>query len=217
MALWNEYRQVVAALPSSCGQVSPDESAQIATLKRIAAKWREMFGRCVEQSVDSVTARRNDGLWEEWHAVYYGDGCTITSNHAYRAVHECPGCVPELSGCFSPTPPPFDHFVVHRRDIRDGWELYDVTPVTGEGNRAYCDRVGFTNRNSCPVRQEGWSDRLACEQVWMKGPGPLFKWSGEGHDGYLRADNAFAFEHRKESFGSLSVCLADGTVCQVIL
>jgi hypothetical protein len=113
--LKEEYAQVIAALPSSCGQVSPDESAQVATLRRIAAKWKQMFGRCAEQSVDSVATKRDDGLYEERHAVFYGNGCTIAAASAFRQTWSCHGCTPPVGPIPpepptgpQPTPPPTD-------------------------------------------------------------------------------------------------------------
>ena len=155
-------------------------------------------------------------VWEQIHLFSYTDGC-VTQNPFKGAWRNR-----TVAGCAAPQPPPLGGFVVHRRDIRDGWEKFDSTPVTSEGNRAYCDSVGFQNRNSCPARAEepAWigGDRLACERRMLRGPAPMWKWTGDERDGGVREDsNGFAFDHRKGSAGALTVCDALGEKCMVVL
>jgi hypothetical protein len=167
--------------------------------------------------------------WEEFHAVHFERGQWIVSGK-YMGVHLAPNPTPVptptptpvADGCGAPAPPPLGGIVVHRRDIRDGWETYDSTPVTSEGNRAYCDSVGFTNRNSCPARAEepSWTggDRLACERVMLRGPAPVWLWTGSEADGGLREGSlGFTFEHRKGSTGSLTVCDARSENCKPVI
>lgn len=174
--------------------------------------------------------RPGTDVWEQLKVFEYEHFC-LTGNpfkYAWRptvavpAPQPTPTPGPPVSGCGDPQPPPLGGFVTHRTNIRDGWEKIDATPVTAEGNRAYCDSVGFQNRNSCPARAEkpAWpkEDRLACERVMLRGSAPLFKWTGDDRDGGLWSGNpnGFSFEHRKGSAGSLSVCDAVGEKCKVV-
>lgn len=197
---------------------------------RKLAAWLRWPGYCVFAGIEAIFIQTAAGTWEEYHAAADTDGGWTQT--PYRGEHTLTGPttsvppdmppLPEtVAGCGPPTPPPFYNFGVHRQDVRDGWEKFDVTPKTAEGNLDYCTSVGFVNRGSCPARAEepAWmkGDRLACEQLWLKGAAPSFNWTGAPGDGGPREDNPFGFEHRKGSAGSLSVCLADGTSCQVIL
>jgi len=197
---------------------------------RKLASWLRSIGLCAFAGQEAIFILNSDLLWEEYHAAAETDGgwtqIPYKGNHRLEGATQAeapdaPSIPVSGDGCGQPDPPPFHHFNVHRRDVRDGWEVYDVTPLTAEGNLAYCTSVGFTGRGSCPARAEepAWTggDRLACEQRWLKGPAPMFKWTGSERDGGRREDNPFGFERRKVSAGSLSVCLADGTACQVIL
>lgn len=203
--------------------------------RKLAAKLREA-GYCAFAGQEAVFVLNAELMWEEYHAAAETDGGwtqnPVRGQHrngggTVSAPPDAPPIVeepqPEPGVCGDPQPPPLDHFVVHRKDIRDGWEKFDVTPVNAEGNRAYCDSVGFQNRNSCPARAEApaWTkgDRLACERVMLGGPAPLFVWTGAERDGGLWGDppTGFTFEHRKDSSGSLKVCDAKGERCTVIL
>jgi hypothetical protein len=64
--------------------------------------------------------------------------------------------------CGSPTPPPLSRFNV-KVHLRGGntWVL-DSTPLVGP-DAAYCAKVGFPDRDVCPVRPEGNPERQACE------------------------------------------------------
>jgi hypothetical protein len=193
-----------------------------ANLKALAAQLCADGFRAFAGS-EAVFVLGADMLWEEFHAVFFERGQFIPGGK-YIGVHTAP--VPEptpvADGCGAPAPPDMDHFVVHRRDVRDGWETFDSTPVTAEGNRAYCDSVGFQGRNSCPARAEepSWmgGDRLACERRMLRGPAPQWRWTGAERDGGLReGSNGFTFEHRKGSDGALSVCDALGEKCTMVL
>jgi hypothetical protein len=64
--------------------------------------------------------------------------------------------------CGSPLPPPLSRFNV-KVHLRGGntWVL-DSTPLVGP-DAAYCAKVGFPDRDVCPVRPEGNPERQACE------------------------------------------------------
>lgn len=200
------------------------------TNNRLLAAWLRGTGLCAFAGQEAVFVLNSDGLWEEYHAAAETDGGW--TQRPYKGTHrnegptaQVPPDAPELGpedGCGPPAPPPLHHLGVHRRDVRDGWEIYDSTPLTSEGNRAYCDSVGFVNRNSCPARAEepAWAagDRLACERRMLRGAAPVWVWTGAERDGGLReGSNGFTFEHRKGSTGSLQVCDALGEKCTVVI
>jgi hypothetical protein len=167
-----------------------------------------------------TVGRPGTNEFEEWKLFAYTGGCLTQT--PYKGAHRPVADAAPPSACGPPAPPPMSHFVVHRRDVRDGWEIFDSTPLTAEGNREFCDSVGFQNRNSCPARAEepAWTkgDRLACERVMLRGEAPLWRWTGAASDGYLRdGSNGFTFEHRKGSDGTLSVCDALGEKCTVVI
>jgi hypothetical protein len=90
---------------------------------------------------------------------------------------------PPGSGCGQPYPPPVAFFnaKIHIKGA-DYWTL-DSTPMVGP-DRPYCNSVGFSGRDFCPVRPEGHPERQACE-AWRVGnaadtgrPGPT--WTRDG-------------------------------------
>lgn len=62
-----------------CGQ-PPETSLEV-----LAGTLREA-GLCAGRQGDAVMVQRADGLFEEMHAVYYGDGCWLSN--AYRGLWE---------------------------------------------------------------------------------------------------------------------------------
>ncbi len=62
-----------------CGQV-PDASLEV-----LAGTLREA-GLCAGRQNDAVMVQRPDGLFEEHHAVYYGDGCWLSNS--FRGLWE---------------------------------------------------------------------------------------------------------------------------------
>jgi len=82
-----------------------------------------------------------------------------------------PGATPDPGGggtgegaadCGQPLPPPLSRFnvKVHLKGSR-AWTL-DSTPLVGP-DAAYCAKVGYGDRDVCPVRLEGDPQRSACE------------------------------------------------------
>ena len=85
-----------AEIGSVCGAV-PDF-----TLQRLGAALRARH-ICADQwvnkeavKIDALVALRPDGLWEEWHAVAYTDGCWMALPVAYKNVWKGPQM---LGGC----------------------------------------------------------------------------------------------------------------------
>jgi hypothetical protein len=72
-----------------------------------------------------------------------------------------PTPTPDPGGCGNPLPPPISRMntKIHLR----GPARYtlDTTPLVHDA--AYCKKVGFPDRTTCPVRPEGTPDRVACE------------------------------------------------------
>ena len=71
---------------------------------------------------------------------------------------------PSAGGCGNPLPPELARInsKVHIRGA-SRWTL-DSTPIVGP-DRDYCRKIGYTDgRLFCPVRTEGASDRVACEE-----------------------------------------------------
>lgn len=199
---------------------------------RKLAAWLRGSGYCAFAGQEAVFITSADLLWLEYHATGETDGGWTQT--PYRGVHrnegptvneapdmpEIPDVPPVVEGCGEPTPPPLGRIGVSRTDIRDGWEKFDATPLTAEGNLDYCTSVGFVGRASCPPRLEGAdTGRLACERYMLRGDAPLFVWTGAERDGGLWPgnDTGFTFEHRKGSSGSLKVCDAKGETCNVLI
>lgn len=62
------------ALGDVCG-IEPDIS-----LDRLGEALRSI-GHCAGRMSDAVFVLRDDGLWEEHHAVYYGNGCWLSNTY----------------------------------------------------------------------------------------------------------------------------------------
>lgn len=192
----------------------------------LAAKLREK-GYCAFAGQEAVFVLA-EGLWEEYHAAAETDG-GWTQNPA-RGAHrnegptvaeppDFPEIEPPVADCIDV--PPLQLFVVHRRDIREGWSWLDSTPHAGDF--AYCQSIGF-NRAPCPAGQEGDPQRLRREKCMLGAAAPTWLWQGrplreeDGHDVRPRdGSNGFGVEHRKAAGGGLSVCNADLTVCTVAI
>ena len=73
-----------------------------------------------------------------------------------------PGSGESADACGSPLPPVLSRLnvKVHLK-LANAWVL-DSTPLVGP-DAAYCAKVGFPDRSTCPVRPEGHAERSACE------------------------------------------------------
>jgi hypothetical protein len=85
-----------AAIGDVCGKL-PDESltrlaAELVSKRNLcAAQWKNADG----SRIDAVIVLRPDGIFEEWHAVAYTDGCWFTSGNAYKNAWRGP----QMKGC----------------------------------------------------------------------------------------------------------------------
>jgi hypothetical protein len=190
--MYQAYKRAIEKVGNRCGYASADESKQMQTLKDIAAAL-VADGVCAAQSADSVSIKAPDNLFEEWHAVYFGNGCIIDGPNAYK------GAWPYGGPTTPPTPPPSSYAcpapvpprLWTAETLPAGWgedmigkprfevkakphgAVVDSTPVVGPRACDYCLSIGMGEldpgvpRCSCPVRPDGHPDRVACEDVLL--------------------------------------------------
>jgi hypothetical protein len=135
---------------------------------------------CAERDGDSLGLRRilvkNSNDYSETFDVLSASGFISRGRSAY--LQTCsPAAFPIIrtadmpppgSGCGRPYPPPISRFFckVHLPTVE--YYIADATPIIGP-NGEYCAMVGFTDgRTLCPVRAEGYEDRIPCEN-WLVG------------------------------------------------
>lgn len=194
--------------------------------RKIIERLRQV-GLCAGQHEPGVTdeisvSTSTTAVRESYH-VYAGPlegpGTLVLSPQAVRPAYAAPGTIPQApqptpppsGACGAPAPPPLHSFVVHVRDVRDGWQWVDSTPLV-EG-AAYCAAIGYS-RNPCPIRMEGAADRLECERLVLGGPAPVWVWTGRPQDGWVRDNSGgFGFDRRKGVDGALKVCNVAQSVC----
>lgn len=152
--LWSQYRQALEGVGDRCGQDPED------TLGLIAARMRDLGVCAAGPWADALIAKRSDGLWEEWHAVYYGNGCTIATTGAYKGLWYHPN-----SGSSCPVPDSCgEKFSLEfHQGVIDS--TYTVTSCC-----AYCASIGMGDYNGqprcgCPVRPEGDPARAEVERA----------------------------------------------------
>lgn len=185
------------------------------TLDRLAARLRAP-GRCVISGIEAVFVQRSDGLWEEYHAVYFGSGALIPGGKpmgVHRSDSTAPPPPPSASACPAPVPPP----LWTAETLPPGWSgdlvgqprwtlkckehgprIADCTPVfqdvwNGEAC-GYCMAVmgpEARNRCTCPMRPDGHPDRVACE---ISISGGFVLESRNGAQCAIANDNPFQFE-----------------------
>lgn len=191
---------------------------------RLLAAWLRDADYCAFAGQEAVFIQRFDLLWEEYHAAAETDGgwTQTPTRGAHRNDGPTTATPPDFPEIDEPVAdcsevPPLHSFVVHRRDIREGWSWFDSTPHAGDF--AYCQSIGF-NRAPCPAGQEGDPARLRRERCMLGADAPTWVWQGhvlaesDGHDVRPRdGSRGFGVEHRKDAAGTLAVCNADQSVC----
>ena len=147
----------------------------------------QMPGRCLIGGIEAVFILRDDGSYEENHAVFFGNGAWTNSGrgvfvgcHEDTDPNEPPAPTPPPGGetCVDPDPTGLEAEFVLKPHGNDWDSTYRVR------SRQYCDAVCsplepdvcFTGRNACPLRFEGDPEREACEaqeigeqQWWCNG------------------------------------------------
>jgi hypothetical protein len=159
---------------------------------------RQNPGQCVISGQEAVFLQRADQLWEEYHAVYFGDGSwTDSGNGKYVGTHREGG--PPAPPPVEP-PPVVDYGCPEPRPARvwtaetlpPGWgqdaigtprwrltggphgQWVDTTALVWR-NEPHCRAIGMspmadgTPRGECPPRPDGHPDRLACERYLAEG------------------------------------------------
>lgn len=190
--MYQKYKDAIEKVGNRCGYASADESKQMQTLKDIATELRKA-GVCAEQWSDSVAIFAPDDLYEEWHAVYFGNGCIIDGPNAYKGAWPFAGEVPPVQpptvyGC----PPPQPERVWTVETLPPGWgqdqigqprwklnssphgAWIDTTAVTTRNN-IYGEAIGMspdangTPRAGVPMRPEGPTRVEECPE-YIPGP-----------------------------------------------
>lgn len=206
--MYQKYKAAIEKVGNRCGYATPDESKQMETLRLIAAELQKM-GVCAEQSADSVSIKAPDNMYEEWHAVYFGNGCIIDGPNAYKGAwpyfgNGGGGTPPPSTGyqCPSPVPPRLwtaetlpggwgeDQIGKPRFEIKAKMHgaVTDSTPIVSPHACEYCASIGMGElgpgvpRCGCPVRPDGHPDRVECENVLLVPPSGKYgpKWVKKG-------------------------------------
>ena len=204
--------------------------------KALAVELKRATGKCVIGGIEAVfIVPRSDGLIEERHTCYYGDGSWTNSGRGkFKGCHRIstsplpptpPVVTPpptQTPGCSSPLTPKVAKWNLQ---FRNRW--WDVTPLFYNGNTAtwtgtpvvgYCNAVGFA-RQFCPARldcEEGkdnfkCKERLACEGYGIGNKAnavPLFRCE----NGQPEINPIQPFQARCAP-GWIEVCATDGTNC----
>lgn len=129
----------------------------------------QMPNRCTIGGIEAVFIQRDDGSYEENHAVFFGNGAWTNSGRgAFIGCHEDTGnpTEPPSGQCVDPDPTGLEA----EFNLKPHGQLWDSTYRVR--NRAYCDAVCsptepdvcFAGRNACPLRMEGDPEREVCER-----------------------------------------------------
>ena len=194
------------------------------TLRTLAAKLCT-GGLYAFAGEEAIFVKRVDGLYEEYHAVYFGTGgWTDSGNGKFVGLHRLAGEAPPepppvVTDLCPATPCPLRTY----EDGRPHWQYNakqhtmgnaDSTPIV-IGQLSYCEAIGMspmadgTPRASCPVRPDGHPDRVIVEG-WLLEGGPT-RDSRNGQDCTPNnTDNPAAFLF---GTGNCRVCNTPKTVC----
>jgi len=215
-----EYRRAIAAVGDRCGQPEMESL-------RLVGEALVAQGLCARgPEADSVSILRNgagewyaehpnvqpDFLYEEWHAVFFGNGCLIDGANAHKGTwkfngDECNNPVPPPGGaCVDPDPTGYGA----EFGLKKHGQLWDSTYRVR--SREYCDQVCspiepdvcFTGRNACPLRMEGDPEREVCERQEIGDQ----KWWCDGQPIESNENPAQARCH-----GHVKTCTEDGRTC----
>lgn len=193
-------------------------------------------GLCAERDVDDadqsqIFVKESNDYSEEFDVVLgsghmrRGARCyrTTCAPAAFPAVPRPAEWPPLGSGCYRPFPPnTVDHMNCKVHIPGGEYATLDSTPYVR--SPTYCETVGFPDRQDCPVRNEGASDRVACEN-WVCGnaadtgrPGPTWrKEDGSFCTGRESGCGNGATQYQLLAYrnGHFTVCCQTGTCCTV--
>jgi len=178
------------------------------TLEALAAGVRA-GGACAVAGQEAVFVRHPDGLWDEYHAVYFGTGALIPGGK-WMAAHREPAAPPVSSLCGEPAPPPLVDFNLHC-----GNRWCDATPILYGCD--FCAAIGLgempglpgVKRCNCPAgNEDNGPKRMACERQVIGGAALWRSSTG------VEVDPGNHLQARCSSACSwIEVCKADGTKC----
>lgn len=190
-----KVRAAIARVAGECGgNCGPD---WIQTLRRLARYLNEA-GHCATGPwVDSLAVLAPDGNTEEYHPVFSGNGSWTDSGHgkyitSWRLVEGEPlDCGGSFARWNQQCPAPFAQW-------------FHCTPLVGP-SLAFCRSQGL-EREFCPPRPNGHSERQACEVQIMGG---YASWHSDGE--VILRNPLMA---RCVDCTYLEICLPDGTNCK---
>jgi len=184
----DEVKKATDALGDRCGTFWKENLDALAEQLRA-----QMPGRCVLSGIEAVFIKRNDGRYEENHAVFSANGCWTGSGYGkYKGCHyevgsSPPPVDPPTEACPAPHPDltrmKFKS-TEHNGNLDTSWVTVNQEP--------YCREIGMspmddgTPRAGCPVRPEGGEgseERAPCEaelcdQKWECNGQPADGWKG---------------------------------------
>ena len=222
----SEVKAATAALGDLTG-LNPNDN-----LDTLAAQLRtQLPGRCILSGIEALFILRDDGLYEENHAVFFENGSWTNSGRGkFKYCHRNTGSTPEQK-CAPPLPGTRRRMLLHcpKDDPRRKW--CDHTP--SDGDLARCQAIGLgcmpgtggdnrrrcVPRNDCPPQTEGHALREACESEFYGWPSGQADptWSSDGRivmkkrpDGTLNRAMAYT-----PNGTWIKVCARDGTCGKV--
>jgi len=185
-------------------------------------------GMCAEQDYDgreTISVKDSSDFSEDFD-VLLSDGFIRRGAGAYRQtcnpssfpLDANPDWPPRGSGCYKPYPPVVSRFNV-KEHFKGQPSTLDATPQVGP-DVAYCASVGYTDgRAICPVRPEGYEDRVECE-AWRVGEasdtgriGPTWSFEGEactGPDSGCENSPDNQYQVLAYKIGRYAACAANG-------
>ncbi|MCP4900211.1 MAG: hypothetical protein GY906_24835 [bacterium] len=181
-------------------------------LQKLAEQLREqMPNRCLIGGIEAVFIQRDDGSYEENHAVFFGNGAWTNSGRGvFVGCHEDSDPTEPPGGeCVDPDPTGLEARFKGKKHHQDVDTVYQVKSFD------YCTEAGFTNRTWCPLRNEGDPDREVCEeqeigeqQWWCDGEKLDPCVEGVNEDACVKENRAQARCHGHSKF-----CTEDGRTC----
>lgn len=157
-------------------------------LKILAAKIEQQTGReCIFGGIEALFLLRPDGLYEENHSVFFGNGSWTGNGFGkFKGCHEDvdPTEPPPAGEC----PAPHPDLARMKFRIHEKGNHLDTTWTT-VNQEPFCREIGMspmadgTPRAGCPVRPEGNEERFPCEmdlcdQKWQCNGVPIEGWRG---------------------------------------
>jgi hypothetical protein len=136
-------------------QVCAERDADALDFMRVVVKDSNAFSETYDVLDNGYMRRRQSA---------YVTTCTPAAFPIDRNSADVP---PAGSGCGRPYPPPVSRFHCKVALRANAYYTGDATPYVGP-DLDYCNALGFVGQTICPVRREGWPDRVPCEN-WRVG------------------------------------------------